>query len=105
MTIFAGGGLTAAQVTVQVQTALANHRAALEALQDLYRWSSGVAQSDLQAIGFSAADALTLLAAIADGNAEAELHFTGQPPSTYPQAASTYVYASSQAQVLTVVPS
>lgn len=100
MTIFNQSALTVASIVNSVQQRLLAHRAALDALNELYSWSSGVALADLQAIGFSAADAGTLIAAIADAHAEYLLHTTGLPPGTYPQPASAYVYAASQTQVI-----
>ena len=93
-------GLSPAQVQSLIQTALLNHERALVALQQIYRWSSGLTQSDMEtAAGVNAADALTYLSALADANAEASIHFTGAPPGTYPQPASDYVYAATQNQV------
>lgn len=98
--MFNATNLTAAAVAQQVQAILRNHRNALEACHDLFRWSSGLTTADLTAIGFSTADAPVLLAAIADANAEYVLYNTGLPPSTYPQPASSYQYAASQSQVI-----
>lgn len=99
MAMFNGGGLTAAQVTSKVQNRLIALQQALEAVEDLYGWASGVASADLTAIGFATTDASALLSAIADANALARIYRTGQPPATYPQAASAYPYGASQHQV------
>jgi hypothetical protein len=93
-------GMTQGQTLSLVQTKLTNLRAALDVVTDLYGWSSGVAVADLVALGFSSADATTLLSAIADAHALAQIYSTGQPPSTYPQAATTFVYSASQRQVI-----
>lgn len=94
-------GLSPAQVQSLIQSKLLAHRNALNDLADLYRWSSGLTQADMEtAAGVSAADALTYLSAISDGNAEASTHFTGLPPGTYPQPSSAYVYGATQAQVI-----
>lgn len=94
-------GLTQGQVLASIQAKLLNLRNALSDVQDLYGWSSGIAATDLETdLGFNAADANALLGAIADANAVAQVYSTGQPPSTYPQAASAYVYAASQRQVI-----
>jgi len=52
------------------------------------------------AAGLSAADALTYLSAVADAAAVASIYSTGQPPGTYPQPASDYVYGATSAQVI-----
>jgi hypothetical protein len=94
-------GLSPAQVQALIIQALVNHRNALNQLQNLYKWSSGLQVSDMEtAAGVSQADATTYLSALADGNAEAVTHFTGLPPGSYPQPASTYVYGATQAQVI-----
>lgn len=79
---------------------LLNLRNALDAVQDLYGWSSGLSAADLEAVGFSAADASTLLSAVADAHALAQIYSTGLPPGTYPQPSSAYVYAATQRQVI-----
>lgn len=84
----------------QATQALKAHRQALNTLNDLYQWASGVSAADLEAVGFTSADANTLLSAINDAHAEYLIHTTGQPPGTYPQAASAYVYGASQNQVI-----
>jgi hypothetical protein len=102
MAIIGASNLTAAGILSQVARALINHRQALEVLNDLYAWSSGLSAADLTAapISMSAADANALLSALADAHAEYVLHNTGQPPAAYPQAASSYMYAASQNQVI-----
>lgn len=92
-------GLTQAQVLASIQGKLVNLRNALDAVKDLYGWASGISAADLVALGFSTADAPTLLSAMADANALAQIYETGLPPSTYPQPPSAYVYAATQRQV------
>lgn len=98
--MFNSGQLNTGVITGNVQQRLIALRNALQDVSALYDWSSGVAAADLVALGFSAADAATLQSAIADAHALALIYTTGQPPNTYPQAASAYVYASSQRQVI-----
>ena len=94
-------GLSPAQVQSLIQSALIGHRAALNRITDLYRWTSGLTLSDMEtAAGLSAADAAVYLSAVADANAEVQIHLTGFPPGTYPQPATGYPYSASQAQVI-----
>ena len=94
-------GLTQAQILFNVQTRLMNLRAALTVATQLEAWAQGVAVADLTGIGFSAADAASLLSAISDASALAQVYNTGQAPGTYPQVTGTpYVYAASQRQVI-----
>lgn len=93
-------GISMVQVAQNTQARLIALRDALSAVQDLYGWLSGVSEGDLEALGFSAGDAGALQSAVADANAVADIYSTGQPPGTYPQAASAYVYAASQRQVI-----
>jgi hypothetical protein len=94
-------GLSPAQVVSLIQTKLIAHRNALNDLQDLYRWTSGLAVADMEtAAGLSAADASTYLSAVADGNAEANTHYNGTPGGAYPAPSSDYIYANTQAQVV-----
>src|SRR5690348_3829278 len=97
-----GGNLNAGVIWNQAVAALKEHRRALEVVNDLYAWSSGVSAADLEAAPYSmsASDAAALLSAIADAHAEYLLHTTGLPPGTYPQPSSAYVYAASQNQVI-----
>jgi hypothetical protein len=93
-------GFSRLQILNNVQSKLVQLRAALEAVNDLYGWASGVSSADLVGIGFSQADANALLSAIADARAEYLIRTTGLPPGTYPQPASAYVYGASQNQVI-----
>jgi hypothetical protein len=100
LAIFNAAQQVSGSVIINVQAKLVALRKAFDDIATLYAWSSGVSSADLQAIGFSAADAATILSAIADAHAEYLIRTTGQPPGTYPQAASAYVYAASQTQVI-----
>lgn len=93
-------GLSQAQILASIQGKLINLRNALDDVANLYDWSSGVSASDLEAIGFNDTDAATLLSAISDANALAQVYHTGEPPETYPQATSDYPYSASQLQVI-----
>lgn len=94
-------GLSPAQVQAQIIAALAAHRNALNVLQNLYRWSSGITATDMAtAAGLSPDDAQTYMSAIADANAEANTHYTGQPGGAYPAPVSDYPYAATQSQVI-----
>lgn len=46
------------------------------------------------------ADAQAIFTAIADANALYRFYTAGQPPASYPQAASAYVYGASQVAVI-----
>lgn len=102
MAIVNSASLAAGQVMNLVQDALIRHRKALKDISDLYTWTSGITAADLEALpgSISAADANAILAAVADAHAEYLIHMTGQPPGTYPQASSAYVYANSQTAVI-----
>lgn len=100
MAIFNSANTSVAAIIQNTQMKLKALRAAYDEILELYAWSSGVSVADLTAIGFTSADAATLLSAIADAHAEYMIRTTGQPPGTYPQAASAYVYAASQTQVI-----
>lgn len=93
-------GLTQAQLLSQVQQSLIALRNAINVVGNFESWASGISAADLTPLGFSTADANTLLSAIADAAAVAQLYKTGLPPSTYPQPASAYVYAASQTRVI-----
>lgn len=102
MAIIGSASLSGAQVMNLVRDTLIRHRAALKDIGDLYAWTSGITAADLEALpdGIAAADANAILSAMADAHAEYLIHTTGQPPGTYPQAASAYVYANSQTAVI-----
>jgi len=99
-------GLSQTQVMTLIQQALLAHRNALVTINKLYEWTSGLSAAELAAAsGWTEAEAPTVLSAVADGNAEYLIHTTGLPPGSYPQPASGYVYAGSQAQVIGPLPS
>lgn len=106
MAVFNAQGMTAQALINHVGSKLLEHRKALAALAELYKWSSGVSSADLTALppdgpGMKAADADSLLAAIADARAEYLVHTTGQAPATYPQVTGTpYTFENSQNRVI-----
>lgn len=87
-------------IAAQAQNRLQQLRNALVSVEQFYQWLSAYSQSDLVSAGFSAADATDILNAFADANALYQIYTTGQPPGTYPQASSAYVYAASQRVVV-----
>jgi hypothetical protein len=94
-------GLSPAQTQGLILSALQQHRNSLILLANIYKWSSGLATADFaSATGLSTADAQVYMSAIADGNAEANTHNTGQPGGSYPAPPSNYVYAATQSEVL-----
>ena len=95
------GGVTAASINANAQSALLQLRAALARCSDMHSWLAAYSAADLVAAGVaSTADANDILAAFADADALNQLYKTGQPPGTYPQAASAYVYANSTRVVI-----
>jgi len=94
MAIVNSDNLNAGVIIGNVQAVLKAHRAALNAINDMWAWSSGVTAADLQAAPLNMTQAL--LSAIADAHAEYLIHTTGLPPATYPQPPQAYVYANSQ---------
>lgn len=93
-------GITQAQVTQLTTQRMQALRDALNDVEDLYGWTSGLADTDLENLGFLAGDADTLLSAVADANAVAQIYSTGLPPGSYPQPSSAYVYAATQRQIM-----
>lgn len=93
-------GLSQSQVLANIQSRLIALRQAFEDVQNLYAWSSGIQQSDLENAGFSADDANTVLEAINDANAVAQIYDTGLPPANYPQPPSAYQYSTWQRQII-----
>jgi hypothetical protein len=95
-----------AQVLIQQAVlALTQFRNGINAVEDAYKWSSGVSEADLMAqppdgLGMSQANADALLSALADAHAVAEYFNTGLPPGTYPQPPSGYVYGASVRRVI-----
>lgn len=100
MPVFNASNANANVLVGNLQQALRAHQKALDTINSLYAWASGLAAADLVAVGFSAIDATAFLSAIADAHAEYLIHTTGLPPSTYPQPASAYPYAASQNAVV-----
>ncbi len=64
------GSITQEQIAGNAQARLVNLKNAFEAVSDFYQWLSAYSQSDLEAVGFSPADASALLSAFADANEE-----------------------------------
>ncbi len=102
MAIVNAENMTPAQLIQLVSQALVNHRQALNVLNELYKWTSGLSVADLTGapIGMSATNANAILAAVADAHAEYLIHNTGQAPSTYPQVTGPYPYGASQTAVI-----
>lgn len=95
-------GITEAYIVNNAQSKLAALRDALTQRSQFYAWLSAYTASDLEAapINMDATSANAILAAFADANALNQIYATGQPPASYPQAASAYPYASSQRVVI-----
>lgn len=94
-------GLSPAQVQASIVAKLKAHRDALNDINNLFTWASGLAVSDMEAAaGLNASDAQAYMSAIFDAHAEYSFHVTGLPPNTYPQPGSSYPYGASQAQVI-----
>lgn len=100
MTIFNSGQLNSGVIVGNAQQRLIALRNALEGAADLNAWASSITAADLEAVGFTADDAATFLAACADASALNSIYTTGLPPSSYPQPQDAYVYAASQRQVI-----
>lgn len=91
-------GLTQAEVTNLIQQRLLAVRNALNAAAELYKWTSGLAVTDLEAAStYSATDAPGVLSAVADANALSVLANTGAAPSSYP---ANYQFLNSIVQVI-----
>lgn len=89
-------GISMTQVLSTTQQRLAALREAFEAVSNLYKWSSAQALTDLESLGFSAADAQSLQTAIADANELAVL-YNGGSLGTY---TLPYNFSASQRQVM-----
>lgn len=103
MAVFNATGQTAAAIIGNVTGRLIAHREALENLNKLYRWTSGLSAADLTSapVSMAPADANAILAAVADAHAEYLIYLTGQAPGSYPQVTGTpYSYAASQTTVI-----
>lgn len=88
-------GMTQAQVTSQIQQTLLSLRNALEAAANLYTWTSSLALSDLETLGYSPDDAQDILNAVADANSLAGIYkggtFGGSLPYNFSATQSTIV--------------
>lgn len=94
-------GQTQQYVLASVQSKLTALRSALDAVAQEYKWSSGVAASDLVTLGFTEADASAILSAVADANALSDYWNVGHPTQgSYPQPQSDYVFGQSAANVI-----
>lgn len=72
------GAISQAQVTASAQQKFTALRQALEDCADFYQWISAYTASDLStALGFTSADATSLLTAAADANELASLYDGG----------------------------
>jgi hypothetical protein len=100
--VFNGANQNANVIITQVQTALAQIRAAMNAAANLNGWASGIALTDLTAAspdgpGMADADAQALLSACADAYGLSLLYTTGTDPRN---VATGYNYGASQRLVL-----
>lgn len=96
-------GQTQQNVLATVVSKLTALRSALDAVAQEYKWSSGVAASDLVTLGFTSADANAILSAINDANALSDYYNVGRPTApAYEnmQPAQDYVYGTSSAAVI-----
>ncbi len=103
--MFNAPNMSAGALISQVQTTLLGIRNAMDAAEDLYKWSSAVSAADLTAAppdgpGMRQEDAEALLSACADAHALADYYNVGVPPATYPQPALGYTYGASQRRVI-----
>ena len=97
MAIF--GGISQAAIVNNVLGALQAHRNALETLKEVHDWSSGVALADLEALGFSATDAQSVLNAIADGYNEYLIHY-GQGAAQSTNVQNSYNFSASSSIII-----
>lgn len=79
-------------------TVLAALRSALEDCADLQSFMAALTPASFADLPL--ADAQAIFTAVADANALYRFYTVGQPPATYPQATSAYVYGSSQTAVI-----
>jgi hypothetical protein len=100
--LFNSANLTPQSVIAQVSQGLVIVRAAMDVAGDLYAWSSGVAESDLEGIGMSSGDAGAILSAVADAYGLNRHYNTGVADGTYP---SGYIFGASQRIVIGPRPS
>lgn len=93
-------GLPTAQVTGLIQQKLIAVREALRDVNELYKWTSGLAATDLSAVStYSATDAPGVLAAVKDANELAQLYSNALTAAIdgYPVG---YILGTSIAQVI-----
>ena len=88
--------INAAQLTGTVVADLLELRTVLGRLRERFRWTSSVALADIEGLGIDPVTAQSILTAVADANAFAQLYDTGMPPAAYPQPPTAYVYGASQ---------
>lgn len=95
-------GITSQYIVNNAQAKLAALRNALTQCEQFYQWLSAYSAADLEAapVSLDAVSAPAIFSAFADANALYQIFMTGQPPGTYPQASSAYVYAASQRVVI-----
>jgi hypothetical protein len=94
-------GISQTQCLSTIQGQLKALRDALHTIEELYAWSSGLSQADMEAAtGNSPADALVTMSAIADAFAIRQIYNTGQAPANYPQVVNPYPFANSQREVI-----
>lgn len=87
---------SSSQIVQSVQVALLNLRNALEAVADLYQWSSAQTAADLEATGLALADAEAIQSALADANQLTQL-YNGDGLGTY---TLPYTFGASQREVI-----
>ena len=84
-----------------VQYKLAALRRCLDDVKEMNDWAAGVLVSDLVTLGFSEADATTILGSAADANALNDYWNDGHPlTNTYPQPAANYALNTNAKQLL-----
>lgn len=94
-------GITQQGILQQVQGKLNRLRAALDDVREMNDWAAGVLVSDLTTLGFSEADAATILGSAADANALNDYWNAGHPQAnTYPQPATNYALNTNAKQLL-----
>lgn len=98
MAVFAG--VTGSDIQQTAVSLCKSLRDVLRRADEVQAYLSGLSLTDLQGLGIAAADAQDIKTAIADASALSGIYNTGQPPGTYPQAASAYIYAASQRVII-----
>lgn len=90
--------VTGARLESRAITVLGALRSALEDCADLQTFLAALTPASFT--GMPLADAQAIFTAIADADALYRFYTAGQPPASYPQAASAYVYGASQVAVI-----